>query len=133
MADRKYYQNFCTFQLLLKPFIIFKPFLILVPSGAMNEPDVCFSWRSHVKTFDGRYIYFPGRCTYKLIHDCQDDLFSVHMFTDPHCKDTETCRRAVNLYLGGLDIKVINTVAFLVFLFLKLFLPLFPREIQFQA
>ncbi|KAM7447623.1 hypothetical protein ABFA07_004168 [Porites harrisoni] len=77
-----------------------------VPSGAMNEPDVCFSWRSHVKTFDGRYIYFPGRCTYKLIHDCQDDLFSVHMFTDPHCKDTETCRRAVNLYLGGLDIKI---------------------------
>ena len=92
----------------------------------MNEPDVCFSWRSHVKTFDGRYIYFPGRCTYKLIHDCKDDLFSVHMFTDPHCKDTETCRRAVNLYLGGLDIKVINTVAFLVFLFLKLFFTIFP-------
>ena len=94
----------------------------------MNEPDVCFSWRSHVKTFDGRYIYFPGRCTYKLIHDCQDDLFSVHMFTDPHCKDTETCRRAVNLYLGGLDIKVINTVAFLVFLFLKLFFYHFSLE-----
>ena len=82
-------------------------FHIAVPSGAVNEPDICFTWRSHVKTFDGRYFYFPGRCTYKLIHDCQDDLFSVHVFTDPQCKDLKNCRRAVNLYLGGLDIKVI--------------------------
>lgn len=80
---------------------------LLVPQGAMNEPDLCFTWRSHVKTFDGRYFYFPGRCTYKLIHDCQDDLFSVHVFTDPLCNDLKNCRRAVNLYLGGLDIKVI--------------------------
>ena len=79
----------------------------LVPRGAMNEPDLCFTWRSHVKTFDGRYFYFPGRCTYKLIHDCQDDLFSVHVFTDPLCNDLKNCRRAVNLYLGGVDIKVI--------------------------
>ena len=73
----------------------------------MNEPELCFTWRSHVQTFDGRYFYFPGRCTYKLIHDCQDDLFSVHVFTDPLCNDPKNCRRSVNLYLGGLDIKVV--------------------------
>ena len=84
---------------------------ILVPSGATNEPDVCFMWRSHIKTFDGRDIYFPGPCTYKLIHDCQDDLFSVHVFADPLCKDLKNCRRAVNLYLGGLDIKVSSFIA----------------------
>lgn len=78
----------------------------LVSRGAMNEPELCFTWRSHVKTFDGRYFYFPGRCTYKLIHDCQDDLFSVHVFTDPFCNDLKNCRRAVNLYLGEMDIKV---------------------------
>ena len=72
----------------------------------MNEPDLCFSWRSHIKTFDGRYIYFPGRCTYKLIHDCADNLFSVHVFGDPLCKNLTRCRRSVNLYLGGVDIKV---------------------------
>ena len=72
----------------------------------MNEPDLCFSWRSHIKTFDGRYIYFPGRCTYKLIHDCEDYLFSVHVFGDPLCKNLTHCRRSVNLYLGGVDIKV---------------------------
>ncbi|KAL9966350.1 hypothetical protein ACROYT_G024405 [Oculina patagonica] len=77
-----------------------------LPRGATNEPELCFTWRSHVKTFDGRYFYFPGRCTYKLIHDCQDDLFSVHVFTDPLCNDLKNCRRAVNLYLGGLDIKI---------------------------
>ena len=91
--------RFCAYHLPL--------FYLPVPRGALNEPDLCFMWRSHVKTFDGRYMFFPGRCTYKLIHDCQDDLFSVHVFTDPLCKDLANCRRAVNLYLGGLDIKVI--------------------------
>lgn len=89
-------------ELSLKFFISSLP----VPSGAMNEPDLCFSWRSHIKTFDGRYIYFPGRCTYKLIHDCADNLFSVHVFGDPLCKNLTRCRRSVNLYLGGVDIKV---------------------------
>lgn len=72
-----------------------------------NEPDVCFTWGgAHYKTFDGRYFYFAGRCTYKLVHDCQDQMFSVHVVNDLKCQNQTSCSVGVNLYLGGVDIKV---------------------------
>ena len=78
----------------------------------LNEPDLCYTWGSHFHTFDGRYFFFPGRCTYKLVHDCQDDMFSVHVHSDISCKTNTNCRRAVNLYLGGMDIKVKDSPPF---------------------
>ncbi|XP_031570800.1 mucin-2-like [Actinia tenebrosa] len=75
-------------------------------SSIMNEPNLCYTWLSHYRTFDGRYFYFPGRCTYKLVHDCRDDMFSVHVYHDPYCLSHSGCKRSVNLYLGGSNIKV---------------------------
>ena len=72
-----------------------------------DEPDLCYTWgQHHYKTFDGKYFYFPGRCTYKLVADCVDDMFSVHVTNDPNCPEDMKCRRGVELYLGGHDIKV---------------------------
>lgn len=75
-----------------------------------DEPDLCYTWgQHHYKTFDGKYFYFPGRCTYKLVADCVDDMFSVHVTNDPNCPEDMKCRRGVELYLGGHDIKVLET------------------------
>ena len=72
-----------------------------------DEPNLCYTWgQYHYKTFDGKYFYFPGRCTYKLVADCVDDMFSVHVTNDPYCPEDLKCRRGVELYLGGNDIKV---------------------------
>ena len=92
-------------------------FLFVLFPGVLNEPDLCYTWGSHFHTFDGRYFFFPGRCTYKLVHDCQDDMFSVHVHSDTSCKTNTNCRRAVNLYLGGMDIKVIHSFSLPIFTF----------------
>lgn len=33
----------------------------------------CRTWGQYnFETFDGLYFYFPGRCTYTLLRDCQE-------------------------------------------------------------
>lgn len=72
-----------------------------------GEPDLCYTWgQHHYKTFDGKYFHFPGRCTYKLVADCVDDMFSVHVTNDPNCPEDMKCSRGLELYLGGHEIKV---------------------------
>ncbi len=59
-------------------------------------------------TFDGKNFIFPGKCTYQLAADCIDNSFAIHMINDPDCSANplQSCRRSVNLYLGGSDIKI---------------------------
>ena len=79
-----------------------RPFL----EGA-DEPNTCYTWgQAHYKTFDGKYFYFPGHCSYQLVADCSENTFSIHVTKDPLCLTSSSCRRAVELYLGGFQVKV---------------------------
>ena len=74
--------------------------------SGFDEPNTCYTWGvAHYKTFDGKYYYFPGYCSYQLVSDCTDNMFSIHVTKDPLCM-AGTCRRAVELFLGGFEVKV---------------------------
>lgn len=78
-----------------------------VVSNGLTEDDLCYTWgQSHFKTFDGKYFYFPGQCSYKFVADCLDDMFAVHVTNDPDCQSITKCRRSIELYLGGNEIKI---------------------------
>ena len=59
---------------------------------------------SFFKTFDDKFFMFPGKCTYELVSDCQDQTFRVHVHVDPTCTN-DPCMRFVTLYFGA-DTKV---------------------------
>ena len=68
-------------------------------------PATCFvSGHAFFKTFDDKFFNFPGKCTYELVSDCEDQTFRVHVFIDPSCTLVESmkgCKRFVKLYFGA--------------------------------
>lgn len=44
-----------------------------VPNQGFEREMTCRSWAQfNFETFDGLYFYFPGRCTYTLLRDCEE-------------------------------------------------------------
>lgn len=44
-----------------------------VPNPGFEREMTCRTWGQYnFETFDGLYFYFPGRCTYTLLKDCED-------------------------------------------------------------
>lgn len=45
----------------------------LVPNPGFEREMTCRTWGQYnFETFDGLYYYFPGRCTYTLLRDCEE-------------------------------------------------------------
>ncbi|XP_069021761.1 otogelin [Embiotoca jacksoni] len=64
----------------------------------------CRTWGQYnFETFDGLYFFFPGRCTYTLLRDCEDAAqpgIIVQVHNDPNCSSAPyTCQRSVSLFL----------------------------------
>lgn len=55
----------------MSPFLSMSSFL--VPNPGFEREMTCRSWAQYnFETFDGLYYFFPGRCTYTLLKDCED-------------------------------------------------------------
>uniref|UniRef100_H3DN78 Otogelin n=1 Tax=Tetraodon nigroviridis TaxID=99883 RepID=H3DN78_TETNG len=75
-----------------------------VPNPGFEREMTCRTWGQYnFETFDGLYFYFPGRCTYTLLRDCQEATQAgvvVQVHNDPACNSAPyTCRRAVSIFL----------------------------------
>nr|XP_047137084.1 SCO-spondin isoform X2 [Hydra vulgaris] len=80
---------------------------VYVPSLPKKESVCVASGLSFIKTFDNRYLTFPGVCTYQLAADCIDDTFAIHMrYSLSH--DNQW----VTLYLGDIDILLTSNEIF---------------------
>ncbi|XP_033114357.1 SCO-spondin-like [Anneissia japonica] len=74
-------------------------FNMSMPSGICSA---CCN--SHYKTFDGRVIIFPGKCTYTMVSMCDNDpeSFGVDIVTDYDCDVAgNVCRYAVHIRHEG--------------------------------
>nr|XP_061811172.1 otogelin-like [Nerophis lumbriciformis] len=75
-----------------------------VPNRGFEREMTCRTWGQYnFETFDGLYYYFPGRCTYTLLKDCEETTQAsivVQVHNDPGC-DSEpySCQRSVSLFL----------------------------------
>lgn len=50
---------------------------LLVPNTGLEREMTCRSWGQYnYETFDGLYYYFPGKCSYTLLKDCEDSTKS---------------------------------------------------------
>ncbi|XP_070687646.1 otogelin [Pempheris klunzingeri] len=75
-----------------------------VPNPGFEREMTCRTWAQHnFETFDGLYYYFPGRCTYTLLKDCEDTTqasIAVQVHNDPSCSSAPyTCQRSVSIFL----------------------------------
>ncbi|XP_056135336.1 otogelin [Lampris incognitus] len=75
-----------------------------VPNPGFEREMTCRTWGQYnYETFDGLYYYFPGRCTYTLLRDCEDTSASsiiVQVHNDPRCHSFPyMCTRSVSLFL----------------------------------
>ncbi|KAF7642370.1 hypothetical protein LDENG_00259030, partial [Lucifuga dentata] len=74
-----------------------------VANGGFEREMACRTWAQYnFETFDGLYYYFPGRCSYTLLRDCEDAAASVliQIHNDPNCGSAPyTCQRSVSLFL----------------------------------
>ncbi|KAL1007586.1 hypothetical protein UPYG_G00088760 [Umbra pygmaea] len=75
-----------------------------VPNPGLEREMTCRSWGQYnYETFDGLYYHFPGKCTYTLLRDCEENsqagvLIQVH--NDPDCRlSPYSCTRSVSLFL----------------------------------
>ncbi|XP_054587778.2 otogelin [Nothobranchius furzeri] len=64
----------------------------------------CRTWGQYnFETFDGLYFYFPGRCTYTLLRDCEETTQAsivVQVHNDPSCSSAPySCQRSVSIFL----------------------------------
>ncbi|XP_036400136.1 otogelin [Megalops cyprinoides] len=64
----------------------------------------CRTWGQYnYETFDGLYYHFPGKCSYTLVRDCEDNSQSsvmIQVHNDPDCRSSPyTCDRSVSLFL----------------------------------
>ncbi|XP_068596445.1 otogelin [Brachionichthys hirsutus] len=79
-----------------------------VPNPGFEREMTCRTWGQYnFETFDGLYYYFPGRCTYTLLRDCEETTQAsivVQVHNDPGCSSTPyTCLRSVSLFLPWED------------------------------
>ncbi|XP_044072365.1 otogelin isoform X2 [Siniperca chuatsi] len=75
-----------------------------VPNPGFEREMTCRTWGQYnFETFDGLYYYFPGRCTYTLLRDCEETTQAsivVQVHNDLGCSSAPyTCQRAVSLFL----------------------------------
>ncbi|XP_077419533.1 otogelin [Vanacampus margaritifer] len=75
-----------------------------VPNPGFEREMTCRTWGQYnFETFDGLYYYFPGRCTYTLLKDCEETTQAsivVQVHNDPGCgSETYSCQRSVSLFL----------------------------------
>nr|XP_020443987.1 otogelin-like [Monopterus albus] len=75
-----------------------------VPNPGFEREMTCRTWGQYnFETFDGLYYYFPGRCTYTLLKDCEETSQAsvvVQIHNDPSCGSAlYTCQRSVSLFL----------------------------------
>ncbi|XP_041843884.1 otogelin [Melanotaenia boesemani] len=75
-----------------------------VPNPGFEREMACRTWGQYnFETFDGLYYYFPGRCTYTLLKDCEETTqasIMVQVHNDPGCSSAPyTCQRSVSLFL----------------------------------
>ncbi|XP_066510116.1 otogelin-like [Hoplias malabaricus] len=79
-----------------------------VPNRGMEREMTCRSWGQYnYETFDGLYYYFPGKCSYTLMKDCEDNTqasVSIQVHNDPECTSLPySCTRSVSLFLPWKD------------------------------
>ncbi|XP_034019438.1 otogelin [Thalassophryne amazonica] len=75
-----------------------------VPNPGFEREMTCRTWGQYnFETFDGLYYYFPGRCTYTLLRDCEETTQAsivVQVHNDPVCEsDPYICQRSLSLFL----------------------------------
>ncbi|XP_029702117.1 otogelin [Takifugu rubripes] len=75
-----------------------------VPNPGFEREMTCRTWGQYnFETFDGLYYYFPGRCTYTLLRDCEETTQAglvVQVHNDQHCNSAPyTCQRSVSIFL----------------------------------
>nr|XP_057933601.1 otogelin-like protein [Doryrhamphus excisus] len=75
-----------------------------VPNPGFERDMTCRTWGQYnFETFDGLYYYFPGRCTYTLLRDCDETTQTaivVQVHNDPDCgSEPYSCQRSVSLFL----------------------------------
>ncbi|XP_031828807.2 hemolectin [Nomia melanderi] len=62
-------------------------------------PKVCFTWGGvHYKTFDDNIFTFTSECSYVLVQEAQNRLFTIIVENSPTCK-TQDCFRIIKIYL----------------------------------
>ncbi|XP_078657634.1 uncharacterized protein LOC144903401 isoform X4 [Branchiostoma floridae x Branchiostoma belcheri] len=70
----------------------------------------CVSWsQEHYLTFDGQMYNFKGQCTYKLVGDCADNTFNIHVRHQRGCNNTQPCHVEVILYIGNFVVTLRHT------------------------
>ncbi|XP_051564620.1 otogelin-like isoform X2 [Myxocyprinus asiaticus] len=75
-----------------------------VANPGFEREMTCRSWGQYnYETFDGLYYYFPGKCSYTLLRDCEDNTQSsvhIQVHNDPKCSSFPYfCTRSVSLFL----------------------------------
>uniref|UniRef100_A0A8C0Y8X1 Otogelin n=1 Tax=Cyprinus carpio carpio TaxID=630221 RepID=A0A8C0Y8X1_CYPCA len=75
-----------------------------VPNLGFEREMTCRSWGQYnYETFDGLYYYFPGKCSYTLLRDCEDSTRSsvhIQVHNDPECSSFPySCTRSISLFL----------------------------------
>uniref|UniRef100_A0A3Q1IUV9 Uncharacterized protein n=1 Tax=Anabas testudineus TaxID=64144 RepID=A0A3Q1IUV9_ANATE len=73
-----------------------------VPNPGFEREMTCRTWGQYnFETFDGLYYYFPGRCTYTLLRECEEtSQASIVIHNDPACGAAHyTCQRSVSIFL----------------------------------
>lgn len=51
-----------------------------VPNLGFEREMTCRSWGQYnYETFDGLYYFYPGKCSYTLLRECEDSPSSVHI------------------------------------------------------
>ncbi|XP_073764936.1 otogelin isoform X2 [Danio rerio] len=75
-----------------------------VPNLGFEREMTCRSWGQYnYETFDGLYYYFPGKCSYTLLRDCEDNARSsvhIQVHNDPECSSSPySCTRSISLFL----------------------------------
>ncbi|XP_037103954.1 otogelin [Syngnathus acus] len=75
-----------------------------VPNPGLEREMTCRTWGQYnFETFDGLYYYFPGRCSYTLLKDCEETAQAsivVQVHNDAGCgAEPYSCQRSVSLFL----------------------------------
>uniref|UniRef100_A0A3Q3D8G9 Otogelin n=1 Tax=Hippocampus comes TaxID=109280 RepID=A0A3Q3D8G9_HIPCM len=75
-----------------------------VPNPGAEREMTCRTWGQYnFETFDGLYYYFPGRCTYTLLKECEETpqaSIVVQVHNDADCgSESYSCQRSVSLFL----------------------------------